>query len=165
MARITELGDRFKPVWIWDVTDRVGWGMPNQRGDVQLVQLSINKLIDKLRLTDRRKRLNTMGPGLSQFAPLQPLVLDGFFGKETANAISSYLGRVGGFRPSDEIVDPVHPLLQGMRGDPTGAGLLAFQKISRRTMFNLNRDHFLQHGTVLQIKEMPPPLQGEAARA
>jgi hypothetical protein len=116
MARVTEL-PQFRPVWIWDITDRVGWGLANRRADVQLVQLSINKLIPKLGLVDFSKP-QAMGPMGRTHAPLQPLKVDGLVGNKTANAIASYIRRKG--NTADQAIDPVYPLLGRLGGDPIG---------------------------------------------
>jgi hypothetical protein len=157
MARVTELNNGFSPIWIWDLTDRVGWGLRNLRPDVQLVQFAINKLIPKLGLIDRRKMLQNFGPGMQTFAPLAPLKPDGFMGTETANAINSYVSTLGS---RDQAIDPVYPLLDRMHGDPTGGAFLtAFMKIGQRTMFRLNLDHLRGYGTMMDEMQFPPVLR------
>ncbi|WEX10865.1 hypothetical protein [Chelativorans sp. AA-79] len=162
MARVTEL-PQMNPVWIWDITDRVGWGLTNRRADVQLVQLSINKLLPKLGLVDFRKPQG-MGPMGKTHAPLRPLKVDGYLGNETANAIASYIRHKG--HTNDQAIDPVYPLLSRLHGDPVGPGrLMAVSAIQRRTMFFLNRDHVQAYGRLLDTSEFPQPLQGEVAFA
>jgi hypothetical protein len=162
MARVTEL-PQFRPVWIWDITDRVGWGLANRRADVQLVQLSINKLIPKLGLVDFSKP-QAMGPMGRTHAPLQPLKVDGLVGNKTANAIASYIRRKG--NTADQAIDPVYPLLGRLGGDPIGpARLMALSAIHKRTMFLLNTDHLQAYGRLLDKSEFPQPLQGEVAFA
>src|SRR5262245_32762815 len=92
VARATEFSPVFRPIWIWDLTDKVGWGLVKRRADVQLVQLSINKLIPKLGLVDFRKKGGTGPlPGMIGHPPLGALKVDGYTGNETANAIRSYI--------------------------------------------------------------------------
>jgi hypothetical protein len=162
MARVTEL-DGFKPIWIWDLTDRVGWGLKNLRADVQLVQLHINKLIPKLHLLDFRHPQGSLGAGMTSYAALSPLAVDGYIGNETANAIRSYLVTRPGVK--DQAIDPVYPLLSRLKGDPTNPGVIAgAQAITRRTMFNLNLDHLRTCGRLLDSSEFPQPLLADVSR-
>jgi hypothetical protein len=162
MARVTEFPSKgsFGTLFIFDLTERVGFGMKNNKGDVQLVQLSLNRLIGKFDLRDFRKPQQG-GPVGAVFAPLKPLNVDGFFGKETANAIESYLKVPSSPTSPDRVIDPVHPLVNGLNGDPINGALLATSKILRRIMFCLNRDHLRTHGTLLPEGLFPQPLRSE----
>jgi hypothetical protein len=164
MARVTEFPSTFRPIWIWDITDKVGWGLVNRRADVQLVQLSINKLIPKLGLVDyRRKPSPGPLPGMGVYPPLAPLKVDGLMGNETANAIKSYTALKG--NTTDQAVDPVYPLLARLHGDPVSpSAIAAGSALRKRTMFTLNSDHLAKYGRLLDNSEFPEPLRSEVKK-
>ena len=164
MARVTEFSPTFRPIWIWDLTDKVGWGLVNRRADVQLVQLSINKLIPKFGLIDHRKKAGPGPlPGIGVYAPLAPLKVDGYMGNETANAIKSYITHKS--ITTDQAIDPVYPLLARLKGNPISpAAIMADAAVRKRTMFTLNSDHLAQYGRLLDDSEFPEPLRSEAKR-
>src|SRR5687767_12098984 len=158
MARITNFTPQsiIKPLWIWDLTSQVGPGKPNGRGDVQLVQALINEVKDRLQLVDPRKtKLTPLG---AKGQPLAQLNEDGWWGPETAAAVQSYQmslnNRFGS--TSDGVVDPVHPLVGQLTGDPiSGRVLGALQSIQRRMIFRLNADHLLFKGRMMDESEFP----------
>src|SRR5689334_17420416 len=122
MAQVTEFSKgSIRPLWIWDLSYQVGPGLTNYRPDVQLVQALINEVRTRLGLVDFRK--GTPGPLGLIYPPLKELNEDGWWGPETAAAVDSYqesaVRRGGGVR--DGYVDPVHPMLKRLSGDPIGA--------------------------------------------
>ena len=163
MAQVTELPHAaIKPVWIWDITYEVGPGQTNYRPDVQLVQALINEVSTRLGLVDFRK--GTPGPLGLIYPPLKQLNEDGWWGPETAAAVDSYqenaLRRGGGVR--DGRVDPVHPLLARLKGDPVGPNyIMGVAGIQRRTMFRLNADHVMLKGRMMDESEFPALLRAD----
>jgi hypothetical protein len=146
----------FGTAWIWDLTDRIGWGMPNGRADVQLMQYHINDLIPKLGMKDMRKRT---GKG---FATLAYLVVDGYWGSETHNALESYLTLGSSPYSPDKIMDPVYTAFHYLHGDPTSAGIRGRQIIGSRIMYRLNMDYRTHYQQLANGDDFPEPLKSEA---
>jgi hypothetical protein len=162
MARITEMpAFMLTPVWIWDLDQQVGWGYANRRDDVMLVQVALNRVMKQLGLVDTRKKGN-IGPMGPEYPDLALLKTDGKLGTETQNAIIAYQRLTGS---SDGLVDPVHPLLKNISGDPTGGQLMSWMKIQQRTMYRLAKDHLRIHGRMMTENDFPPELRGTVARA
>ena len=136
-----------RPIWIWDVSQSVGWVKPNKRSDVALVQLLINRVMRYEDLRDSRKRYY-QGPDdplrgrYHGYPPLDFLEVDGWFGPETSNAINAYQAASPYFR--DGVVDPVYPLVA------------ADAVYTNRTIYQLNNDGLMAYGTMLSEDEFPP---------
>ena len=86
---------------------------------------------------------------------------------ETAAAVQSYQmnlnNRFGS--TSDGVVDPVHPLVGQLTGDPISGRLMgAVQSIRRRMIFRLNADHLLFKGRMMNESEFPSILRAEVKR-
>jgi hypothetical protein len=151
MAQITNLGSDYNPVWIWDVTNSVGPTRPNDRSDVALVQLLLNQIIRVKDLRDSRKPFyqgldDPMTGRVHGYPLLSFLDVDGWFGPETANAISTYQASASGFLVRDGVIDPVYPLVSG--------GALPFQVVSR-AIFQLNSDGLKASGKMLNELTFP----------
>jgi hypothetical protein len=152
MARVTDMPPTMgRPVWIWDVDYAVGAGGVNRRGDVGLVQASINHIMRARDLRDSRKPFNprpenplhniTHGYPLLNF-----LVEDGYCGKETVFAIKTYQIAAGGV--VDSKVSPVHPLISGKE--------TTFIDVVFRAMYALNKDSLKYTGRLLAESNLPP---------
>jgi hypothetical protein len=151
MARTTNLGSDYQPVWIWDVTKSVGPVQPNDRSDVALVQLLLNQIIRIKDLRDSRKPFN-QGPDnpmtgrVHGYPLLDFLAVDGWFGSETANAISTYQATSPGFFVRDGVISPVHSLVE--------RGAEHFD-IIKRAVFQLNADGLKANGKMLSELKFP----------
>jgi hypothetical protein len=160
MAQVTEFPSshsfQFVASWVWDLTDRIGWGMPNGRADVQLMQYHLNDLIPKMDLRDYRKRTP------SGFAKLGFLVVDGYWGKETANALDSYLTLGSSPKSPDRVLDPVYKAIHYLHGDPLSGGLHGRDLIRNRIMYCLNRDYKHHYAQLANEDDFPEPLKSEA---
>jgi hypothetical protein len=136
-----------RPVWIWDVSQSVGWVKPDDRSDVGLVQLLINRIVRVKDLRDSRGKYY-QGPDDPMFGRVHgyPLLdfleVDGWFGPETANAINAYQAATPYFR--DGVVDPVYPLIA------------ADALYLNRTIYQLNLDGLMAYGTMLSEDKFPP---------
>jgi hypothetical protein len=152
MAQTTNLPDGFTPAWIWDVSQSVGPGRINDRSDVALVQLLINRIMRSDDLRDSRKPFN-QGPDnpllgrVHGYLLLDFLEVDGWFGPETWNAINAYQTQ-STLVTRDGVASPVYPLLA------TDVSL-----IQNRTIFNLNYDGFTAYGQMLSESTFPPFLR------
>ncbi|HEY2015475.1 MAG TPA: hypothetical protein VGH38_18345 [Bryobacteraceae bacterium] len=140
----------------------VGQSQVNRRADVQLVQAHINELIVHLGLQDLRK--GKPGPLGLEYPPLKQLEEDGWWGPETAAAVHSYQSSAS-FRHGcarDGRVDPAYPLLDQLKGDPTGYGYMsAYFNIQKRTIFLLNADHLKFKGRMMDETEFPQILRAD----
>ena len=157
MAQTTNLGSDYMPVWIWDVTRSVGPVQPNDRSDVALVQLLINRIMRVKGLRDSRRPFNP-GPDdplsgrVHGYPLLDFLDVDGWFGPETANAITTYQATSPGFLVKDGVISPVHPLV--------ARGAMPFE-VEKRAVFQLNAEGLRAFGKMLSELEFPPFLHWE----
>jgi hypothetical protein len=109
---------------------------PNDRSDVALVQLLINRIMRVKRLRDSRRPFNP-GPDdplsgrVHGYPPLDFLDVDGWFGPETANAITTYQATSPGCLVRDGVISPVHPLL--------ASGAIPFE-VKKRAILQLNAE-------------------------
>ena len=146
MAQTTNLQND-RPVWIWDVSQSVGPGKRNDRSDVALVQLLINRITRVKDLRDTRRKYY-QGPDAPLMGRVHGYPLldflddDGWFGPETANAINAYQAAGTSFR--DGVADPVYPLV---------AATLPYYN---RTIYSLNYDGLNAYGTMLDDATFPP---------
>ncbi len=150
VTNLTSLGTR--PIWMYDVTARVGPGLGNQRDDVALVQLAINAIMRSKNLRDSRARFdprptNPLSNISHGYPLLSFLVVDGYFGPETSNAVITYQRANGNV--CDGIIDPVYPLIG------KGNHLV----IRMRTIYGLNVDTLLYTGRMLDEHKFPPFLK------
>lgn len=164
MAQITDMPPMFlRPVQIFDVTGKVGWGLHNSIEDVQLVQYAINKLAPKLGLLDFRKKTSSSGPGLNSYSHLAALTPDGKMGPETANAIASY--QIYTHATPDNTVDPVYVLFDRLHGNPIGSNyIVARSLVERRMMYTLNTNYLAQFGRIMDENDFPPQLRAQIKR-
>lgn len=152
MARVTDMPPSMgRPVWIWDVDYAVGAGGVNRRGDVGLVQASINRIMRSRNLRDSRKPFNSRPDDplrniIHGYPLLDFLVEDGYCGKETIFAIKTYQIADGGV--VDSQVSPVHPLISGKETTRRG--------IAFRAMYALNTDSLKYTGRLLVESNLPP---------
>jgi len=167
VAQLTRMPPMFLPVEIIDVSLGVGFGRPNDRADVQLVQFGLNKIMSAPggagQLPDLSKRGVPSPAGGTVSPPLPPLVVDGIFGNKTFAALKAYQAAVIGGGTAllpDGAADPVHAQLAQLGGDPIGnRNLLILGKVGRFTMFKLNADILKLHGRVIQDSELPASVQ------
>ena len=165
MAQLTDMPPGFIPVQIIDVTSGVGAGRQNSRPDVLLVQFALNKIMaapgGRGQLPDVSKP-SVAGPIGPVAQPLQPLVVDGIFGKKTLAAIKAYQGASisnTSTLQGDGGIDPVHTVLANAGSDPIGGQLNAFSKVTRFTIAKLNADILKLYGSVLQLSQLPIEVQ------
>jgi hypothetical protein len=140
MARYFELsGDEVGIKWLFNVSYPVGPKCENRRDDVMLVQHAINTLLPHL---DLKK---PDGKTITSY-----LVRDGYFGRNTREAIVAYQENLKARHKHvvrDGIVDP------SSRSGWTTTGAAQY------TIVYLNRDHRDFHGTMMQEEQFPDLLK------
>jgi len=171
MAQITEMPSGFMPVWIHDVTHPVSWKWFCYRDDVMLLQYALNQIMAKVKLSDmtrpRRGELGdyspSVGPGGRWYPPVDPLDVDGIFGKKTHAALVSYQqSSICGARclQADGDLDPVYKYLSGLNGDPLSqSNMMIIEKTPGFTMFKLNNDILKLYGKLMDEDDMPKELR------
>jgi hypothetical protein len=143
MARYYELTKgQVGLAWIWNLTQAVGPGCPNAKGDVMLVQHLLNTLAVHFGLHDSKGKPIT-----------GRIVREGRFNDETAEAILAYQRNLKEARRKYVHVDG--------RIDPSNREGWTTRTDDQYTIVYLNRDHRDVHGKMVDEKDFPTFLQAE----
>ena len=152
MVAITDTDRMGHPVWIWDVSYSVGSGCPNCMDDTALVQTMLNILIPYLGLPDYSQRLETDPSGETHYAPLAALVVDGFWGVKTNEAIISFQEQFGYLDNHKGFVQPASGLIN--------RGLEGPLYVQASTIWMLNVKVLESRNKMLDVPDFPPAFQG-----
>lgn len=162
MARITSMPRGIEPVWIHDVSFPVGLKWYNRKDDVKLLQYALNKIMAKVRLSDRSAK-PVIGPLGPEYPPLPQLKVDGVFGKKSHAALEAFQRtsvRGSACLLADGQADPVYKYISGLTGDPASPrNIQIWTSVTRFTMYKLAKDILNLYGTMLKDEELPREVQ------
>jgi hypothetical protein len=128
------------PRWIWDIDNAVGFGCPNNRPDVGLIQVLLNKLIRTNDLRDTSSKFNSapddpMLGSVHGYRPFDFLEVDGVFGTQTSKVLDAW--RKKKFYTPGQIVSPLKHGLEAGRGFPLNYTIYGLNKDFRDTYFRM----------------------------